>query len=389
MRHFSMDIAYLDNAATTPVLPEVAEAMRECLLHDFGNPSSLHRLGIQAEKRIESVRQVLAKRLGCQPENIFFTSGGTESDNLAIKGAVAANRRVGQHVLTTPIEHPAVLNTCQALQEAGVIELEYLPVDNNGVVSVEEVQRRLRPDTVLVSVMYVNNETGSIQPVERIGELVRQLAPNCLFHVDGVQAVGKLAINLDQMPVDLLTISGHKLHGPKGVGALYVGPRARLLPQMHGGGQERGLRSGTENVPGIVGFGAALESLPEIETAWQHVSELRAEAWESISQTFPDAVLNGSLATSSPYILNVGFPGLRGEVLVHYLENSGVYVSTGSACSSRRRIVSHVLEAMGVDAKVAEGSIRISFSHLNTHEDVSRLVTALTEAVSDLRFLLR
>lgn len=384
-----MEITYLDNAATTRPLPEVAKAMQECLLHDFGNPSSLHGLGIQAEKRIESVRALLAKHLGCQPENIFFTSGGTEADNLAIKGAVLAGRRVGRHVLTTPIEHPAVLNTCQALREEDLIELEYLPVDANGVVSVDEVKRRLRPDTVLVSVMFVNNETGSIQPVAEIGELIRQVSPNCLFHVDGVQAVGKLAINLARMPVDLLTVSGHKLHGPKGIGALYVGPRSRLLPQMHGGGQERGLRSGTENVPGIVGLGAALENLPDRDTAWRHVSELRNEAWKQIASKIPDVVLNGSLDTASPYILNIGFPGLRGEVLVHYLENSRVYVSTGSACSSRRRIASHVLEAMGVDPKAADGSIRISFSYLNTHEDVARLVNALCEAVSDLRLLMR
>ena len=383
-----MSVIYLDNAATTSVLPEAVEAMRQVMLEDFGNPSSLHRLGIAAEKRIESARDTLAQVLSCPPESVYFTSGGTEGNNLLLQGAIRAKRRQGRHVLTSAVEHPAVLETLQVMAEAGEIDLELLPVDGDGVVDPREVQSRLRSDTVLVSVMMVNNETGSIQPIAEIGRLLQ--GHRCLFHVDGIQAVGKLEVDLSQLSVDLLTLSGHKLHGPKGVGAVFVREGVRIPALQHGGGQERGLRSGTEPVPGIVGMATALQELyPQREEIYRRVRQLKELAWQRLQAAIPDISLNGALERTSPFILNVGFAGVRGEVLLHYLEQDNIFVSTGSACSSRRRVVSHVLEAMGLEESVAEGSIRISFSHQSTEAEVEGLVHSLDKAVRELRALYR
>ncbi len=385
-----MPMVYLDNAATTPVLPEAVEAMREAMLEDFGNPSSLHRLGISAEKKMEAARNAVAQALSCQAEEVYFTSGGTEGSNLLLRGAVLAKRRQGRHVLTTPIEHPSVLDTLQVLAEAGEIELELIPVDQDGVVILPRLQEMLRDDTILVSVMLVNNETGTIQPIAEIGSVIERQNPHTLLHVDAIQALGKLDTNVSTLGADLMTLSGHKINGPKGVGAIFIRKGVRLSPQQHGGGQERGLRSGTENVPGIVGMGTALAAqLAHRSEAYGRVTQLKQHAWNRISQQFSDVCLNGALERTSPYILNVGFPSVRGEVLIHYLEADGIFVSTGAACSSRKRIVSHVLEAMGVEASVAEGSIRISFSQQTTQEHIERLVQSLSKAIPDLRRLSR
>lgn len=385
-----MGVIYLDNAATTPVLPQVAEAMTELLLREFGNPSSLHRLGLDAEKRVEKARTAISQALSCQVEEVYFTSGGTEGNNLLLKGAVQARKRQGRHVLTTPVEHPAVLDTLQALHQTGSIELELIPVDQDGIVILSELEKRLRNDTILVSVMMVNNETGSIQPIEDIARILKNRKSPCLFHVDAIQGAGKLPTDVSKMQVDLMTVSAHKLHGPKGSGAVYIRKDVQIPPLLHGGGQERGIRSGTENVPGIVGFGVAVEHARSVrDEALERVKRLKQMAWEMVKEKIPEAHLNGSLERTSPYILNMGFPGVRGEVLVHYLEADGVYVSTGSACSSRKRIVSHVLEAMGVPEPVADGSIRVSFSHLTTEQEVELFVGALTKSLSELRRLMR
>ena len=360
-----MSVIYLDNAATTSVLPEAVEAMRQVMLEDFGNPSSLHRLGIAAEKRIESARDTLAQVLSCPPESVYFTSGGTEGNNLLLQGAIRAKRRQGRHVLTSAVEHPAVLETLQVMAEAGEIDLELLPVDGDGVVDPREVQSRLRSDTVLVSVMMVNNETGSIQPIAEIGRLLHR-PPMPLsrgWDSGGGQAGGGLVPAVGGF-VDTV---GAQAPRAQGSGAVFVREGVRIPALQHGGGQERGLRSGTEPVPGIVGMATALQELyPQREEIYRRVRQLKELAWQRLQAAIPDISLNGALERTSPFILNVGFAGVRGEVLLHYLEQDNIFVSTGSACSSRRRVVSHVLEAMGLEESVAEGSIRISFSHQST-----------------------
>lgn len=368
---------YLDNAATTPVIPEVVEQVVKCLTEDFGNPSSLHRLGVNSEKRLKEQRRIIASLLRVDENDIIFTSGGTESNNLAIFGAVRAKKRYGNHLITTAIEHPSILNIFDYLKEEGW-RVTYIPVDKYGVISLDEFEEALTEDTILVSIMHVNNEIGSIQPVESIKRLINQKAPQALFHVDAVQSFGRLDIRPIEWDVDLLSISGHKIHGPKGVGALYIKKGVSIMPLQWGGGQERGIRSGTENLPGIVGLGEAARWISEkAEKEPDYLRMLKDILVSGILEQVPEAVINGPKPEDgAPHILNISIPGIRGEVLLHVLESKGVYVSTGSACSSRRARISHVLEAIGVSRDVAEGSIRLSLSYIN-NEDEMRLVPGI------------
>lgn len=377
---------YFDNAATTRATPAVAEVMRETLLYNYGNPSSPHRMGLQAEKIVEGTRQILAAALGCRPQEVYFTSGGTEANNLAIRGILAARRRQGRHVVTSAVEHAAVLDTLKQLARSGECEYTAVGVNGRGEVDPEAMVAAVRKDTVLVTLMLVNNEVGTIEPVAETARLLRERYPDVCIHTDAVQALGKVPCRVSDLGVDLLTVSGHKLQGPKGVGALFVRQGTRITTQITGGGQEAGLRSGTENVPGIAGMGRAVrDAMAARGEHWQHWRKMQKHLLELLVEEIPDCHINGQPLQGAPHIVNVGFAGIRGEVLVHFLEEKGLFVSTGSACSSRKQILSHVLPAMGVPEPVAEGSIRLSFGPENTLAEVERAVVMIKEAVTELR----
>lgn len=379
---------YLDNSATTKPYQEViAETVKYMEVH-YGNPSSLHRMGITAEKAIKEARKSAAASLGAKDEEIYFTSGGTEADNMALFGAVQARKRRGNKIITSRIEHPAVLESCRKLEESG-FRVEYLPVDQNGMINMQALESVLDDQTILISIMQVNNEVGSIQPISEIIELKnrigKKLGTEILLHTDAVQSYGKLPVNIGG--IDLLSVSGHKIHGPKGVGALYVRKGLNVLPYLYGGGQERGLRSGTENVPAIAGFGVAAErcrkSLPK---RMESIKMLKMYLTEGVRAEIPDIRFN-SAEESSSSILNVSFLGVRGEVLLHTLEQSEIYVSTGSACSSNKKGQSHVLKAMDRTDKEIEGAIRFSFSEFNTKEELDYVIVQLKNSVQKFRKL--
>ncbi|GBC81010.1 Cysteine desulfurase IscS [bacterium HR10] len=368
---------YLDNNATTPVAPEVVDAMAPYWREHFGNPSSLHRKGVEAERAVRASRATIARLLGVKETEIVFTSGGTEGDNLALKGAARALRRRGNHIVTTRIEHPAVLESCRDLEAEG-FRVTYLDVDAHGSVTPEAVEAALTPETILVSIMHVNNEVGTILPIAEIAERVKRRNPEIVVHSDGVQAIGKVPVHLQG--VDLYTISGHKIHAPKGTGALVVREGVRLVPLLSGGGQERGLRSGTENVAGIVGLARALELMCEnLEEKLAHFHRMRERFLEGVRQ-IPGARIN-SPASSVPTTVNVSFPGIPAEVLLHALEEEGVFVSTGAACASRKGRRSHVLEAMRLPPEVIDSSLRFSFSRYTTLEDIEWAIQALHRAL--------
>ncbi|MDI7248567.1 MAG: cysteine desulfurase family protein [Bacillota bacterium] len=376
---------YLDNAATTRVLPEVAEAMREAMLDKYGNPSSLHRLGLEAEKLTAAARGRLAAVLGCAPEEVIFTSGGTEANALAIRGAAWARHGEGRHLITTRTEHPSVLETCRMLQQEGW-EVTYLQVDSSGTLDPAQLERALRPTTVLVSVHYVNNEVGAIQPITAIRGILGTGKRRPWLHVDAVQALGKLPVRVSDLGADLLSLSAHKIHGPKGVGALYARRGIRLRPLLAGGEQEFGLRAGTENVPGIVGFGLAAHLAEEARPlAAEHMRQLKVEMGARLLTEVPGCRINGPPPEQgAPHILNVRLPAIRGETMVHYLEERGVYVSTTSACASRRHPVSHVLVALGLGEEEAASSLRISLSRLTTREEIAFALNHIREGVAEL-----
>lgn len=375
---------YLDNSATTPVHPLVLKVMTDVLEKYFGNPSSLHQKGLEAEKLLRKSREVVANSLGVSPQEIYFTSGGTEGDNLAIKGIAWQYRNRGRHVITSQIEHPAVRESCKQLEQQG-FEVTYLAVDKLGFVDPADLVQAIRKDTILVSIMHVNNEVGSIQPVKKIGEIVKNY-PRIFFHVDGVQGFAKVPWNIDDWGIDLYTISGHKLNGPKGVGAIYIKKGIGLFPLLAGGGQEYGMRSGTENVAGIVGFAKACQISREIFVGNQNkMEEVRKQWIELLKSHCPQVIINGPLGQgASPYILNISIPGLKGEVLVHALEKDNIFVSTGSACSSKTDITSPVLEAMGLAKDIKMGSIRVSFSYKTDKKDGELFVQKLKKAIQKL-----
>ena len=381
--------AYLDNSATTFERKEVTETVLDTVRNTWGNPSSLHRMGIEAEKKMKASRKAVASLIGAADEEIFFTSGGTESDNTAIFGACDAGKRSGRHIVTTSIEHHAVLECCRRLESLG-FEVTYVDPDGDGVVSAEAIEAALRENTILVSVMHVNNETGAIQPVQEIGAALRS-REHVFFHCDAVQSYGKIPIPVREYGIDALSASGHKIHGPKGVGMLYVSRAGHVLPLLYGGGQERGMRPGTENVPGIAGFARASQlAEEEMQRNLQHAAALRGRLKEGILRGIPDVRINGPEDSRClPYILNVSFPGTRSEVLLHMLEQDGIYVSTGSACSSRTKNKgSYVLRAMGLSPEEIEGAVRFSFSCLNTEEEIDETLEKLKGAVAKNRKML-
>lgn len=382
----------MDNSATTQVRPEVAKIMMDAMLEHFGNPSSLHRKGMEAEDAVSRARKQVSDALGCNDSELVFTSGGTEGNNLAIKGAAYSYRRRGKHIITTSIEHPSVLNTVRQLEEDG-FTTTFLKVNSRGLIDLDQLKNAVTKETILLSIMTVNNEIGSIQPVEKAAHIAKSANPDILVHTDAVQALGKIPLNVKRTDVDLLSVSAHKIYGPKGIGALFIRKRVRLKPIFGGGGQERGLRSGTENVPGILGMGLAAEmALKESATIFEHMKTLKIRLWEGIKQGIPYAVLNGPDPTSeesAPNILNVSFPGLKGEILVHALEDRGIYVSTGSACSSRQSDPSHVLKALGLSQEALDAAIRFSFSPFNTIDDIDYTILQIAESVKELEKLLR
>ena len=376
---------YLDHAATTRVHGEVARAMQGALLETFGNPSSPHSFGLEAERLVRQGREVLARALGSHADEVYFTSGGTEADNLAIRGTLEAKNRKGRHVVASAVEHAAILETLRHLEERGLCEYTLVSPDDTGRISPKAVAGALRDDTVLVTVMLANNEVGAVQPIAELVGLVKGKDPTIYCHTDAVQALGKMSFRVDELGVDLLTISGHKIGGPKGIGGLYCRQDVRLISQITGGGQEDDLRSGTENVPGIVGFARAvtlaMDNMAENIESWRKLQALLLEYLEAI----PDAQIHGDPLANAPHIVNVGFGGVRGEVLVHALAQEGLYVSTGAACSSRKHIASHVLKAMEVPKAMADGSIRISLGADTTMEEVEIAADLIRKKVVELR----
>ena len=373
---------YLDHAATTAVSPEVMEAMLPCFTGVYGNPSSVHTQGREARRVLENARRQVARALNAAvPQEIYFTAGGSESDNWAIKGAAMA---AGQgHIITTAIEHHAVLHTCQWLEKQG-FTVTYLPVDEYGRVTAAQVEGALRPDTLLVSVMMANNEIGTIQPIAEIGALCRE--KQVLFHTDAVQAVGAIPVDVQAMQIDLLSLSGHKLHGPKGVGALYIRKGVKLEGLIHGGAQERGFRAGTENLPGIVGLGRAVEiAHAKLTENARRMQALRDRLISGLMARIPDTHLNGHPVDRLPNNVNVSFAGVEGEALLLRLDLAGVAASSGSACTAGTLDPSHVLLALGLQEAAANGALRLTLGVDTTEEEIDRVLQILPPIVEDLR----
>ncbi len=376
---------YLDNSATTRVYPEVAERMTKVMLEDYGNPSSMHRFGVDAENYIKTAREQIAATLKASEKEILFTSCGTESDNLAILGYAAAHKREGHHLITTKIEHPAILNTMEHLQQEGY-EVTYLDVDHEGRISLSELQDSIRDDTLLVSIMHTNNEIGALEPIEEAGALIKKCNPRTVFHVDAVQGYGKNKIIPKKMGIDMLSASGHKIHGPKGIGFLYVKNGVRLQPILFGGGQQGGLRSGTEAVPSIAGLGLAAEMIcKDLEAERETLYSLR-DGFVKDLLTIPEVTVNGREGhETAPHIVSASFRDVRAEVLLHALEDKGIFVSSGSACASNHPQTSATLLAIGVAQPIIDYAIRFSFSVFTTKEELDYTVQVLKELIPVLR----
>ena len=375
---------YLDNAATTQCYSEVTDLMVNIMRGDYGNPSSMHRMGVRAEQYLRGARETIASLLKVSEKDIYFTSGGTESNNWALFGAADALKRKGNHIITSSIEHAAVLSPAAALAERG-FRLTTLPVDAEGRVSLQDLREALTPDTVLVSVMYVNNEIGTEQDIGSIGALIRECVPQALFHVDAVQAFGKIRILPKRLKIDMMSVSGHKIHGPKGAGFLYLGERAKIHPLILGGGQQNGMRSGTDNVPGAAGLAKAAEMVcGKMEENAAHMTELREQLREGIA-AIPGTVIHTPLTGTAPHILNASFTGIRSEVLLHALEDRGIYVSAGSACSSHKRAGSAVLKAIGCTKEEMDSALRFSLSEQTSEEEISCTINVLNEIIPSLR----
>lgn len=377
--------AYFDNSATTRCYPEVAEIVVKTMTEDFGNPSAMHLKGVEAEKYVREAAQTLAKILKVNEKEIIFTSGGTESNNLALFGGADANKRSGNHIITTSVEHAAVGQPAERLEQMGY-EVTIVPVDHRGVVQLEALEKALRPDTILVSTMYVNNEVGAVMPVEEIAKLVHEKSPKALYHVDAIQAFGKYRIYPKKAGIDMLSVSSHKIHGPKGVGFLYINEKARIQPQILGGGQQAGMRSGTDNVPGIAGMGVAAKLVyTDFDEKIEHMYQLKERLAEGFLK-LPDVRLNGmEIREGAPQILSASFLGVRSEVLLHTLEEKGIYVSAGSACSSHKRKAVGTLSAMGMEAAQRESTLRFSFSEENTFEEVDYALEVIGQVLPMLR----
>lgn len=380
-----MKEVYLDNSATTRAYDSVGDLVRKVMCEDYGNPSSMHAKGVTAEHYIKEAKETLAKLMKVQDKEIFFTSGGTESDNLALMGAARANRRRGNHLITSAIEHPAVINTMRHLEEEGY-RVTFLPVDRYGRIRLDALKEALCEDTILVSVMYVNNEVGSVQPIAEAASIVKAYNKDILFHVDAVQGFGKYRIYPRKLNVDLCTISGHKIHGPKGIGALYVGSHVKIQPIVFGGEQQKNVRSGTENVPGIAGLGLAAKLIyQDLDEKVARMRELKVHFIEGV-QEIQDITIHGLYdETSAPHIISVGFAGIRSEVLLHALEEKGIYVSSGSACASNHPQISGVLKGIGAGQEYLDATLRFSMSEFTTPEEIDYTLETLYNIVPVLR----
>ena len=378
--------AYLDNAATTKPFPEVVTVMQETMEENYGNPSSMHQKGVDAEKYIRNARQIIAKSLKAEEKEIIFTSGGTEANNQALIGSALANKRKGNHIITTKIEHASVYNPLLFLEEQG-FRISFISVDANGHINVEELMQEICEDTILVSIMYVNNEIGTKQDIATIGSLIKEKNKNTLFHVDAIQAYGKLNIYPKRLQIDLLSVSGHKLHGPKGSGFLYIKDKTKVKPILFGGGQQKGMRSGTENVPAIAGLGVACEEIyRNYDANYAHLREVKEAFLKGIA-TIEGTHINGCVGEdSAPHIVSVSFEEIdKSEALLHALEDRGIYVSAGSACSSNKPAVSATLKAIGVPKAMLTATLRFSFSVHTTVEEVEYALDALRELLPFLR----
>ena len=376
---------YFDNSATTRALDEVKELVVKLMTEDYANPSSRHRKGMEAEQYVKEAAMRIAKTLKVKEKEIIFTSGGTESNNMALIGAALAGQRAGKHIISTRIEHASVYQPLAFLETLG-FEVTYLHTDRQGHISLEELEQSIRPDTILVSVMYVNNEMGAIEPVEEIASLVHQKGKNIIFHVDAIQAYGKMEIRPKKQGIDLLSVSGHKIHGPKGVGFLYIDEKVRIKPLLYGGGQQRDLRSGTENVPGIAGLGLAAEEMyRDHKGKVARITELKDYFIDRVQELEGVTVNSLKKSAGAPQIASVSFKGVRSEVLLHALEDKGIYVSSGSACSSNHPAISGTLRAIGVEKDLLDSTLRFSFGLFNTKEEVDICISALEELLPVLR----
>ena len=377
---------YLDNSATTRAYDSVGDLVRKVMCEDYGNPSSMHMKGMQAEKYIKETQEILAKLMKVQPKEIFFTSGGTESDNLALIGAARANHRAGKHLITSAIEHPAIINAMRYLETEEGFRVTYLPVDRYGRIELEALKEALCEETILVSVMYVNNEVGSVQPIAEAASIVKAYNKDILFHVDAVQGFGKYKIYPKKLKVDMCSISGHKIHGPKGTGALYIDEHVKIKPILFGGEQQKNIRSGTENVPGIAGLGLAAKTIyQDLDEKVQKMRELKNHFIEGISK-IEDTTIHGLYdETSAPHIISVGFAGIRSEVLLHALVDKGIYVSSGSACASNHPQISGVLKGIGAKQEYLDATLRFSMSEFTTLEEVDETLNTLYNIVPMLR----
>mgnify|MGYP000402975534 FL=1 len=377
--------AYFDNSATTKVLDCVKDAVVDAMCVNYGNAAAKHRKGVEAENLIREAKKAIADTLKVQEKEILFTSGGTESNNTALIGTALANRRAGKHLITTGVEHPSIYNTMSFLEEMG-FEVTYLPVDHLGHISLEDLEKAIREDTILVSVMYVNNEVGAVEPIEAISQCIKKKNPKTLFHVDAIQAYGKYKIRPKKQGIDLLSVSGHKIHAPKGVGFLYIRDGVKIRPILFGGGQQKGMRSGTENVPGCVGLGvAAREAYKDFDARIEKLYTLRERLIAGL-KPLGGVTINGSEdRTNAPQIVSASFEGVRSEVLLHALEDKGVYVSSGSACSSNHPGISGTLKGIGVKKELLDSTIRFSLGDLNVEEEVDYAIGVLGELLPVLR----
>lgn len=388
-------LAYLDNSATTRCFDEVRDIMNEVMDVHYGNPSSMHNIGVEAENYIKNAKEILARTLKCKDKEIIFTSGGTESDNMAIIGGALANKRVGNHIITTRIEHPAVLETFKYMESLGY-ETTYLNVDKSGCVDIDELKNALRKDTVLVSIMHVNNEIGSCQPIEEIGKIIKANNENTLFHVDSVQGYGKYKIVPKNMNIDLLSVSGHKIHGPKGIGILYIREKVKINPIIFGGGQQKGMRSGTENVPAIAGLGKAadiiytdfdkkMDELYKLKTLFiNEITKIENVTVNGLkTETYP--VSEDDVRETSPHVVSASVKGVRAEVLLHALEDKGIYVSSGSACATNKPAISETLKAIHLPQELLDSTVRFSFSVETTKPQIEYTISVLNELIPMLR----
>lgn len=377
--------AYFDNSATTRVLDSVKDIVVKTMTEDYGNPAAKHRKGMEAEQYIREARKIIADSMKVQEKEILFTSGGSESNNMALICTAWANQRAGKHIISTAIEHPSVYNPLGVLEELG-FEVTILPVDHDGHISLKELEEAIRPDTILVSTMYVNNEVGAVEPVEEISRVIKAKNPSALYHVDAIQAYGKYVIRPKKQGIDLLSVSSHKIHGPKGVGFLYIRSGVKIKPLIYGGGQQAGMRSGTENVPGVAGFGAAVKEMyTDHAEKIQKLIGLKDYMIDRLGEIEGTVINSKKGEASAPQIVSVSFEGVRSEVLLHALEDKGIYVSSGSACSSNHPGISGTLKGIGVAQKLLDSTIRISFSIFNTKEEVDYTIDVLKELVPVLR----